>query len=380
MTPAPGSRGDGTWWDWGKWDLRSRLYGILKDNLPRFEHNIRVTVVGGPAADLRRIWYLGLSTAFGRYRKRVYSVANPASIQATWDVTGKSVGIEINYSTNALYNGARDNGIGTAVVTGIGVTAGMFTFGVGTATTAIVAGIAGAVAGGVIAGITASSYNPTTSPVNLLHEGPEQLTVGAGWPDFLRGGRTQALDGTARVSPSWRSSPCVSTRTTWAVAKAAVFGAVDVYREVPLYDASNNLTFAPYRVIRPMPGGTGNRPGARITAGGVPILPDDGRVVTTGTKTDARVQGPVPVIDARFRNNLLSMVTAALATPCYLPDGPECGPNTHVGHGAGLAAWGAGFNPNYMNYARAINATGERRGDTLEPTVAGNPTVVDYRK
>lgn len=81
------------------WLLQQRLdlAKQIDSNLPYFSHSIAVSVVGGPKADLQRIWALCLSTAFGRYRQAGLQGFQSADLDAVWDITGKSVQVQMSY-------------------------------------------------------------------------------------------------------------------------------------------------------------------------------------------------------------------------------------------------------------------------------------------
>jgi hypothetical protein len=59
--------------------------------------------VGGPNADLRRVWYLCVAAAFGRYRNRVGATgAVEYQIECAWDVTGKSTMVTLGYTLSGI--------------------------------------------------------------------------------------------------------------------------------------------------------------------------------------------------------------------------------------------------------------------------------------
>jgi hypothetical protein len=81
------------------WTLqeRLRLAQQIDSNLPYFSHSIAVSVVGGPKADMQRIWALCLSTAFGRYRQAGLQGFQAADLDAVWDITGKACQVQMSY-------------------------------------------------------------------------------------------------------------------------------------------------------------------------------------------------------------------------------------------------------------------------------------------
>jgi len=120
----------------------------LGTNIPSFFHSITVEVVGGPGADLRRCWYLALAACFGRYRRGLKGISG-RTMSAQWDITGKSVSVTMSYT---------------------------------------------------FSGLLENTFNLLTdkfsrSGIEMFHEGPDQLTIGAGWPTFFYTSR-QAISST----------------------------------------------------------------------------------------------------------------------------------------------------------------------------------------
>jgi hypothetical protein len=213
---------------------------------PGFHYSVFVGVKGGPDATLKRIWQLALAIAFGRLRNAVTSF-NGVSVDATWDITGKAVGVRISYSGNGL-----------------------------------VAHVLG-------------KLNPDgrQSGYQFLQSGPLEETVGGNWPDFL---------------------------LTSAQLAAAPKQGVQLI--------GGGLIPQNIAVLNPDLGGPqGNfgRLDNNIEREGVdvfPVLPDDGRLITTRAKLDANAQNPKPPVSNAM---LVALVSNALAEPCYLPPGPPAG-------------------------------------------------------
>lgn len=302
---------------------------VQKLTQPITAHAITVSVSGGPTADLRRCWYLALAACFGRY-KRGLKGTTARTINAQWDVTGKTVSITLAY-----------------------------TFGTG----------------GVE--IAAGYFNGDTG-IRLLYAGPDQVTIGDGWPSWLSGfdstgalqtstsnfaggglpsGAVGAVTLPLAAAESTQQQQNTPVPDAFADLGAAtitnpvlrgvlveykrltsdfaliypglpVRGTVpsqsftelpDVLRELP--SVMSGMVFLPYRHN----GTTANQPRTRFAAsvaGAQPLLPDAGRIITTGETNDRRVQPPRPPIDGTSRGHVLSIIGAALATPGFLPVAP----------------------------------------------------------
>ena len=85
------------------WDLFDRAMSKVNANAPTFTHSITVSCQGGPLADLRRVYYLALAAAFGRWSNGVAGElkGSTTSMVAHIDVTGKAVAVNISYTTLA---------------------------------------------------------------------------------------------------------------------------------------------------------------------------------------------------------------------------------------------------------------------------------------
>jgi len=114
----------------------------ISKNLPCFFHSITVEVVGGPGADLRRCWYLALAACFGRYRRGLKGISG-RTMSAQWDITGKTCSITMSYTFGG-YVDTVDAIVKSGLLDADGRTG-----------------------------------------LSMLQEGPDQVTIGAGWPTFF---------------------------------------------------------------------------------------------------------------------------------------------------------------------------------------------------
>lgn len=307
--------------------------GDLSSYLSSTFHVITVEVTGGPAADLRRCWYLALATMFGRYRRGLKGVGG-RTLSAQWDITDKKVSATMAY-----------------------------TFG-GTADTLATA-----------AGVKAEANSPDSlagrTGLSMFQEGPDQVTIGGGWPVFfyttqqhrqtlpenkrlkwwhfiptplgpvgLHVAIGQYLLGTVVAPAVYIAPTAVDTAGSWLITYAdffnqnmATFSSIvflptsghtlvnaipsvpDVFRDFPYLETGNRYRF---QIRTSAPAG---QPQFKITitgGGTVPTLPDHGRLITTGEKLDPIVQNCRPPVDGLMKGNLLSMISQALASPGYL--------------------------------------------------------------
>lgn len=302
-------------------------------------HTIQVTAVGGPNADLRRVWYLCVAAAFGRYRNRVGATgAVEYQIECAWDVTGKTTMVTLGYTLSGL-----TGNVGRDVVT---PAAGALTvFGA-----ALVGGrVAGewvrregkaAPPGGSSTGAVRTVSGGAAGVVDLIQRGPDQVTVGAAWPTFLR--RVPVVGGSSGVAERNRGryDPAFDGRSTLVALGEYVrtrFGGAggpdrpNVLRELPW---STNLGSQPAIAVpvgavadlfrdrnyhKRFEGQTGPYSWILSAGIGAPLLPDAGRVITTGEKYDPDVQPPRPQTDGLSRGSLVELVTLALEDPCKAP-------------------------------------------------------------
>jgi len=312
------------------WTLDS-IIGKLNNMTDSFTHVITVKCVGGPAADLRRVYYLALAAVFGRYSRATTRVKGSFfELACSTDVTDKSVTVTLGYSTALIGDIIRD------------------------------------------------ATNSRT-PLDVIFDGPDQFTIGRGWtgPFFttkgagstyakvvegqeIRGGGVrpalvEAIAAAAAVPPGIAGIPDTPPNPLqWIVAQpdilrkstipVAVFRPwvlqsplVDPARELPSL-ARNGKTrrffmrrvvpphLDPYTVVETREGGR------------VPRLPDDGRVITTGETRDPRLQPPRPPVDGIARGSLLALTVQALTDPGYLPELPGL---TETPLGTGGVYWNA---------------------------------------
>lgn len=297
-----------------QWSIASRLTGLIGDNTPSFIHAINVSVIGGPQADLRRVWFLACAAAFGRYRNRVKGVGQ-ANLDAVWDVTGKSVSVSIAYInsgfSNVLANVFRSGATpligGPALLLGVvNILGGGFTTGPGRT----------AVAG---------TGRTQLSATQFIQVGPDQVTVGGGWPDFMQQG-SSPNPATIPADLPPQDEMCEADRGR--VLKFGKNPAVDVTGEVPIRKSGDLLV--PWGRVGPVglntvhPAATRGFSSNLLILGNRIALPDDGRLITTGEKLDPRVQPPKPVIDGKSRMSVVAAIHAALHAPCYAPESVGC--------------------------------------------------------
>ncbi len=271
-------------------DLASR---VSEGTTPTFAHTIRVSVSGGPDADIRRIWYLCLSAAFGRYKRREYGYQG-CQIDCVWDITGKAVSVELAYQNNGLSN--------------------------------------------------AISVFSGTNGLNLIQEGPTQVTVGGTWPGWLCriGQGTQGVVGGVIIqgsnlvvngsipglAPSGNTptgSPGFGT-VLGSVLNASFLAGLTTPTAQGFPETGNQPTVLPTPInttgVDPL---RENQTAGRVAtmsdgtvvtfANGPPKLPDEDRIITTGEKLDARIQNPRPPSDGISRGSLVALVSAYLGDP-----------------------------------------------------------------
>lgn len=280
--------------------MGSMLEKLAGWTVPAFAGEITVSVQGGPHADIRRVWYLALATAFGRLRN-TFGLGNKDGNFVThemaglWDITTKTCQVQIVYATSIVDNaffGSDEEGLdGTTAVVIDGVR----------------------LVGGV---------NPTKRPGNYIKRGPEQLTVGGTWPDWLR--RSNPANLGVEV---WAGAACVpaglAPRVTTVSALPRNFR--DIFREYPVLNGVGWFGAYPVTIIKPPTAGTlGTSTLIPLGTDGEFALPDASRVITTAEKNNPRVQPPGPILDGRGRSNLLSLVAQSLQTPCFAPTGVPC--------------------------------------------------------
>ncbi len=325
-TPPPGHMGD-VWQVTGRLDLLKRAIDLVTDSMPAVTHSILVEVIGGPRADIRRIWYLAVSAALGRYRTGIRTTLSPLSIAAMWDITGKAVSIELVYQNNKLTDLA-----------------------ISPLTVGLIPGVAG---------IGAAPYrfnDPTLGPIQFLMRGPEQVTVGAGWDSMLRADPRFAapvervpIVRNIRTPPAWLAR--LSGAPTYCLSGTSARGsgvqrsgivelagtgpnAVNPLREFPVIAGSRTgVSLYPYRVTFSATGGIPEPANTLVGLNTLPNLPDQNRIITTVEKLDVNIQPPKPPYDGHTRFGLLSLVAQALQNPCYLPSSPPCTNNTSGGSG-----------------------------------------------
>lgn len=347
------------------WSLAERMTQLIGDNAPTFIHAINVSVIGGPAADLRRVWYLACAAAFGRYRNRVNGISE-VNLEGVWDVTGKAARVSIAY-TFAGFAGQVDlpnqipqilGGAPRMLIVPPAVQVGEWLW----------SKVKPAPAGGPAAAVPVpggpAPAGGTRGGLDLIMNGPDQVTIGEAWPQFLRRPALEdlilpaafpaaALRDTGRYTPF---NPVFEEcdADTLYVRFSGPYKKVDIFGELPkqpgdIFGGEGTGTlFLPYGQVSPITGpfieNFGTRERLRIgnkTYISSPKLPDDGRVITTGEKRDPRVQPPRPWVDGKSRMSMIDLISSALHQPCYAPEGPPCEENVLAASGRSLYAPGS---------------------------------------
>lgn len=247
------------------WTLqeRLRLAQQIDSNLPYFTHTISVSVVGGPKADMQRIWALCLSTAFGRYRQAGLQGFQAADLDAVWDVTGKACQVQMQYVNSGF--------IGVALN---------------------------------LAAKGASAVAPSLANndiANFIITGPTQETVGGKTASWLNAdlilGAVAAGGAAGYLAGAFVGGRFLGdARLGGAVGSAA--GAIQAY--VNAKAAGLALGYNAERQ-----------------------LPDSGRIITTANKVNPNLQPPRPPGDNFSRTfPYIALVANALTDPGYLPAAP----------------------------------------------------------
>lgn len=317
-------------------DAILRMVSKVSDYNDSFTHSISVKVRGGPAADLRRVYYLALAAAFGRYSRAVsYTIGTYTEVSAHTDVSNKEVTVTIGYSVgmwSQLFRGA-DRLVTTSNV----------------------------------------GQQRIRTEFDVIYEGPDQVTIGSGWPTVLTGllgskrypaGSGAAIKGGGVVSvpvADYETPPNavwtppafgglfggtarlrfnVGANVKWVLTQPEVIRAIkvpiaplkpyvwsidefdtDVLRELPYFNPTlkDRRVYLRDHTRADQPTFTQVR---TTSDAEMPVLPDDGRLITTGETGNPLVQPPRPPVDGLARGSLVDMVKAALATPGYLPPLP----------------------------------------------------------
>lgn len=322
----------------GKLQLLGWAYNTIKSFLPTSVQGLQVTVAGGPKSHIRRLWYLCLSAAFGRYRDRISSaVDGDLMMESRWDISNKIVSLEIV----TVFNGW------------------------GTVEKLALAG---------------RMNLPSASVLGRMARGPEQVTVGGSWPFDLLGPKGTNPNGWTQVvnKPEWIiPMPCPGATFTNStpVPYTGIGGArnigtgqehtalsttppiPDILVEYPDFNGSpvgsatgivySAATNYPFWGAGPLSGSAGSETvwqqgiepdnGCTVVSQSLtvflPTLPDDGRVITTVEQNDPSTQPPRPIIDGHTRSGLLSLVAQGLSTPCFLPVSAPCTPTPQASSG-----------------------------------------------
>lgn len=320
------------------WNLFDRTMDLLGKFMSQFVGGVTVQIIGGPQADIRRIWYLTLATVFGRLRNGVTSSFADVAYSAEWDITSKACQVQVVYTLGKVAS-KFIHGVSLWDVTSL------------TPDDTVLARF-GMLGRGKLA-VASAALTPGDTPWGYIKRGPEQLTIGGPLPAWMN--RESGVDvevikqlagpnhigviSPVAVFPEWVGVPCepaavsparVVTGGAFMLGGAGqkagpLFG--DVLREWPLGPAGRHSSF-PYAVLGSRDAGgalkTFRDPWAALSASAKLTLPDDGRVITTAEKTDPKVQPPQPHVDGRARTSLVHLVSQALLNPCYLPPTLPC--------------------------------------------------------
>ena len=328
------SKGMGSAWAWSAaFDLFERCITSTWAHVPTFTHAITVAVTGGPSADLRRMWYLACAIAFGRMRRSPALRGGSATMEATWDVSGKVAQIALVFTVAKMQYSettARPSDVGRAI--GEWLVRRM-----------------GRVVGGVPIGMADAgpALSPKDSPLTLIQQGPDQISVGGGWPGFLlRGDQVNAvrprppasmLAEIAAVNPRWVVTPVGRVNRSGT-------NLGHLFREWPTA-VKGEATFIPFQLTELVDAPHPALAGTPVDRVRVPTLPDDGRLITTGEKSNVAVQSPRPCVDGATRSSLVALVANALSDPCFLPPLPAVGPAPL--HSTGYSLYPPGSSLNY---------------------------------
>lgn len=376
--------------------LFERITSKLKEWTSTFVHTIQVSAIGGPNADLRRTWFLACAAAFGRFRNRVGGTGSlEYQLEATWDVTGKAVMVTLGYTMQGLLHQAQD---------GLTPDEGSFAG-------RLFGGESLRLAWGALEGSApgVAPTGPATRAVTgsidgareLLMRGPDQVTVGGGWPMFTRttsvaerSASESRIDGNFvlhQLAPLGeyfvrrfggpggpdrpnvlRERPWVVTGSNGALATALPVGQVADLGSFPDFFSRYGGARQPFTIV-----GVANVDGKKV--GFLPVLPDAGRVITTGEKYHPDVQSPRPAADGFSRLTPLQLVTLALEDPCRAP-ATVAPTDTPVGHkGVRLEeALKASFDPlNRPIFTAPVSAAEAAVADTAAALLSGIVPTLD---
>lgn len=367
--PSPGVMGTlkgglNVAWAWGAaFDLLERAATSTWSHMPIFTHAVTVGVSGGPAADLRRVWYLTCAIAFGRALRSPAIRGGTATMQASWNVSEKACQIELVYQVaKTQYSEDAPRATESTLLARLARwTLGTVT---GAGGTALAAGLPlGRPPGG-------GALSPKDSPLSFVQQGPDQITVGAGWPQFLmRHDQVNAVRNRPAPTTFRDLAPVDATYTVTPLTRvnSAGSGVGAIFREHPIVDARGDASFYPFQIIQITGTGAPIFAGTAVDRRNAPTLPDHGRVITTGEKSHPLVQSPRPCIDGATRSSLVTLVANELSDPCYLPPMAPTGPVPLFSTGYQL--YPAGFTFPYAEVARRANTAANDRSD---PDVGGD--------
>lgn len=339
-------------------NLSSRITGrIAAWTFPTMVHQITVSVQGGPHADIKRVWYLACSALFGKLRN-TFRMGERGSglnfityeLAGVWDITTKTCQVEVAFATTEL------DALRFAVDDPVPAEGPVL---------AVVDGFA-----------IRGTINPTTRPVNYIKRGPEQLTVGASWPNWM----TSNAPTVATTPDVWAGARCTafgglftSTTPTVTAAPRYLGAGGDIFREYPIVAGNGLFGFYPYAVIARGDGSAVERGIDLSGRRGEFDLPDTNRVITTAEKDNPRVQPPGPTLDGYSRSNLLGLVAQSLQTPCFLPSPVPCTPTPNGDPGVYVGPRGTPLGP--INLGQALAGRRSLVGGDVLPgrTADGRP-------
>lgn len=252
-----------------KFQAQLQVLGLIDQQLPYTMHAISVSVVGGPKADLTRVWHLALATAFGRYRQAGQEGVQTGRLSAVWDITGKAVKVDLITVNSGI--------VGTAL------------------------NLRNMVFGG-------GPGDPNQGQARGGERNRE---------DFLLFGATQETVGADKIA--WMQADGTLVAAGAGAAIGNVLGRVIGGRAIGNQTAGR------------IGAGVGAALSGYIYSGikqyteslKANVLPDTGRIITTANKLNPNLQPPKPSGDGLSRTfPFISLVSNALTEPCYLPTRP----------------------------------------------------------
>ncbi len=304
--------------------LMQRLLGLIDKSTPSFVHHIVVKVSAGPAGDLRAAYYLACAAAFGRFGRGVTrTTGSYFEMSCQTNVMEKDVTVTIGYHTalmgqvNRAVTGGRDeydvifDGPDQLTV-GAGWNSSFF----GSKSSGLnyPQGTTYKIRGGIAVPVAPIPGGVRLPPVGLLAQDP--LLLGNDYnPDQLLPFRWLVPQADAR-----RTDPTLIAFLQPFRGRALPASLPSVYREAQCRVSTGLVFFL--RNHSPISQDAYTRV-FTTPAGRIPVLPDDGRIITTGETDNPLVQPPRPPVDGISRGDLIRMTIAALSDPGILPPLPD---------------------------------------------------------